>query len=135
MLRHTLLMSRHKFLSNVLLLLRQKCLVSRHQTCLHPASHGLVLLESVATNNCFSAWKLCRDRAQDFFKPLAIFCHNKKLFSHDRLLFSGSCHLLNSFSQHRIICCDKQLPWPFSSLLQFLSWPTFLLSRQNFIIP
>ena len=36
--------------------------MSQHQTCLHPASHVLVLLEFVATNNCFLAWKLCRDK-------------------------------------------------------------------------
>ena len=105
-------MLRHKFLSTVLLLSQQKCLMSRHQTCLHPASHGLVLLEYVATqiflvatNNCFSAWQLCRDR-EDFFKSLAIFCRDKKLCGRDKLFFSGSCHLLSCLSRHRIICCD-----------------------------
>ena len=47
--QHTLIMSRHNLYSAVLFLLRQECLVSRHQTCLHSASHVLVLLEFVAT--------------------------------------------------------------------------------------
>ena len=42
----------------------------------------------------------------DFFKSLAIFYRDKKLFGRDRLFFSGSCHLLSYLSRHRIICCD-----------------------------
>ena len=68
-LRHTLIMSRHRFYSAVLFLSRQECLVSRHPTCLQPASHVLVLLESVATffslsrqTFPFFTCQLCRDR-------------------------------------------------------------------------
>ena len=73
----------------------------------------------ITTNNCLSAWQLCPDRIS--CKSLAIFCHNKKLFGCDRFFFSGSCRLLSCLSRHW-----TQLPWPFSSLLQFLSQPTFL---------
>ena len=77
----------------------------------------------VATNNCFSAWQLYLDRIS--CKSLAIFCRNKKLFGCDRLFFSGSCRLLSCLLRH-VIYVVTQLPWPFSSLLQFLSRPTFL---------
>ena len=43
---------------------------------------------------------------QDFFKSLAIFYHDKKLFGRDRIFFSGSCHLLSCLLRHRIICCE-----------------------------
>ena len=43
---------------------------------------------------------------QDFFKFLAIFCRDKKLFGRDRLFFLGSCYLLSCLLRHRIIYCD-----------------------------
>ena len=81
-------------------------------SCPFGVCHDIIFL--VATNNCFSAWQFCRDRGttelplsrQDFFKSLAIFYRDKKLFDRDRLFFSGSCHLLSCLSRHRIICCN-----------------------------
>ena len=85
--------------------------------------HDIIFL--VATNNCFLARHATLSR-QDFFKSLTIFYHDKKLFGCNRFFFSGSCSLLSYLSRHRIMCCDTIALAILSSLLQFLSIPTFL---------
>ena len=70
---------------------------------------------------------------QNFFKSLAIFCHDKKLFGRDRIFFSGSCHLLSCLLRHRIICCETiSLVILKSSSISFVTY--FSLSLPNFII-
>ena len=76
--------------------------------CSSGVYHGIIFL--VATNIYFSAYQLCRNRvffvAIGFLLILSNFFCYKKLFSHDKLFFSDSCHLLRCLSRHRIICCD-----------------------------
>ena len=68
-LRHTLIISQHKFYSAVLFLSRQECLMLQHQTCFstsfsYRCSFGVCrnIIFLVATNIYFSTYQLRRDR-------------------------------------------------------------------------